>query len=138
MPADLTKKMTPETVGTGVHDLERFRQFSSEDANVVLMYEDVDQTLVVWNLEPGQENATHVHPANAHTMTVLSGDGLLLRDKGESSRIKAGDCIVIPRNVVHGIRNTGKTRLSYLAVTTNGPEGYVKQSASGEPVRVNH
>jgi len=138
MPADLSKKMTPETVGTGIHNLEPFRQFSPEDANVVVMYEDVDQTLVVWNLEPGQENAPHVHPANAHTMTVLSGDGLLLQDGDASAPIKAGDCIVIPRNVIHGIRNTGKTRLSYLAVTTNGAEGYVKQSANGEPVRVNH
>jgi len=134
MPADVTKKMTPKTVGTGVlRDLAPFRRFSNDDANVVVTYEDVDQTLVVWNLEPGQENAPHVHPANAHTMMVLEGQGLLLRD-GEAAPIKGGDWIIIPRATLHGIRNTGSTRLSYLAVTTNGPEGYVKQNATGAPV----
>jgi mannose-6-phosphate isomerase-like protein (cupin superfamily) len=138
MPADLSKKMTPETLGTGVYDPSRFEKFSSDDATVVIMYEDTDQTLVVWNLEPGQENAPHVHPTNAHTMAVLSGEGLLLRENGATAPIKAGDCIIVPRNVVHGIRNTGRTRLSYLAVTTNGPEGYVKQTTSGERVAVEH
>ncbi|GEM_PF-5105430 len=130
MPADLSKKMTPATLGTGVlRDLAPFRSFSNQEANVVVTYEDVDQTLVVWNLEPGQENAPHVHPANAHTMMVLEGQGLFLREN-ESVPIKGGDWIVIPRATLHGIRNTGKGRLSYLAVTTNGPEGYVKQTAS--------
>ena len=133
MPAVVSRKMTPQTIGAGVlRDLSPFRRFSSEEANVVVTYEDVDQTLVVWNLEPGQENAAHVHPANAHTMMVLEGEGLLLRD-GEAAPIKAGDWIVIPRATLHGIRNTGKTRFSYLAVTTNGPDGYVKQDASGAP-----
>jgi mannose-6-phosphate isomerase-like protein (cupin superfamily) len=131
MPANLAKKLTPGTIGAGVHDPAGFRQFSSEDATVVIMYEDADQTLVVWNLEPGQENAPHMHPANAHTMMVLEGEGLLLRDDGENAPIKAGNCLIIPRGIVHGIRNTGRSRLSYLAVTTNGPEGYVKQPVSG-------
>ena len=135
MPADLSKQMTPASLGSGViRDLAPFRSFSSEDAKVVVMYEDVDQTLVVWNLEPGQENAPHVHPANAHTMMVLEGQGCLLKADGAEVPIKAGDWILIPRATVHGIRNTGSTRLSYLAVTTNGPEGYVKQDTTGAPV----
>jgi mannose-6-phosphate isomerase-like protein (cupin superfamily) len=130
MPADLSMKMTPETVGTGVHNTEQFRRFSREEANVVILYEDTDQTLVVWNLEPSQENAPHLHPENAHTMMILEGEGKLLRaDEGEAP-IKAGQCIIIPRNVVHGIRNTGTKRLSYLAVTTTGPRGYVKEKSS--------
>ncbi len=131
MPADLTKKMTAKTVGSGVHDLAQFRRFSNEEANVVVAYEDTDQTLVVWNLESGQENAPHVHPANAHTFMILEGQGRLLRGDGTEVPVKAGDCIIIPRTVIHGIRNTGSGRLSYLAVTTNGPEGYVKQTAAG-------
>jgi quercetin dioxygenase-like cupin family protein len=135
MPADLSKQISAAALGNGViRDLAPYRSFSREDANVVVMYEDVDQTLVVWNLEPGQENARHLHPANAHTMLVLEGEGRLLRADGAEAPIKAGDWIVIPRATVHGIRNTGTTRMSYLAVTTNGAEGYVKQDTTGAVV----
>ncbi|MBF6568863.1 MAG: cupin domain-containing protein [Candidatus Binataceae bacterium] len=136
MPADFTKKMTPATIGQGVHDLARFRQFAKEEAAVTIVYEDEDQTLVVWNLEPGQENAIHVHPTNAHTMMILEGEGQLLRGDGGQAAVKTGDCLIVPRTVLHGIRNTGRGRLSYLAVTTNGPQGYVKQNSDGSQVDV--
>ncbi|MGH7907400.1 MAG: cupin domain-containing protein [Candidatus Binataceae bacterium] len=132
MPADETRKMTPQTIGAGVHDPRQFRHFSKEDASVVVMYEDADQTLVVWNLEPGQENSPHVHPSNAHTMMVLEGEGVVLRKDGTEAPLKAGQCVIIPRGVMHGIRNTGRERLSYFAVTTNGPDGYIKQNLAGE------
>ena len=113
----------------GVFDPKAFERFSAEQATVVRVYADQDLSLVVWNLEPGQENPLHAHPENAHTIIVLQGEGRYLQD-GSDAPIVAGDCISVPRALVHGIRNTGSGRLSYLAVTTAGTEGYVRNVLS--------
>jgi quercetin dioxygenase-like cupin family protein len=100
---------------------------------VVSIYGDeTDMSVVVWNLEPGQENPLHSHPGNAHTLYVLEGQGIYTRGGAPAEPIRAGQCIIVPRSVVHGVRNTGSTRLSYLAVTSlNAGEGYVRDSQAG-------
>src|SRR5436190_20304435 len=110
--------MNPDTLGSGVHNPTTFRRFSEEKATVVPMYSDQDLSLVVWNLEPGQENDLHQHAENAHALIVLEGEGLYLKDDGTSVAIAAGECVIVPRQKVHGIRNTGTTRLSYFAITS--------------------
>jgi len=124
--AEERERTSPQTVAAGVHDPRAFRRFSAEQATVVRMYSDDDVSIVVWNLEPGQENPPHVHPENAHALTVLEGEGRYVREDGSEVPIKAGDCIIVPRALVHGIRNSGAARLSYLAVTTLGGKGYVR------------
>ena len=123
--------LTPETLGTGVYDPMDFRRFSPDEANPVRMYAgDPDQIVVVWNLEPGQENALHFHPENAHVQVVMEGTGVYLREGEEPVPISAGQYVIVPRGVVHGIRNTGGVRLSYAAFTTVGSNGYVKKDAA--------
>jgi mannose-6-phosphate isomerase-like protein (cupin superfamily) len=118
------RQLTPENLGAGVANPQDYRRFSAEAATVVRMYADPDLSMVVWNLEPGQENSPHVHDSNAQVFLVLEGTGVYLRGDGEQVPIGAGECVIIPRQVVHGIRNTGASRLSYLAFTTVGPAGY--------------
>lgn len=118
------EQLTPETLGRGVHDPLAYRQYSTDDAHAVRMYKDVDISLVVWNLEPGQEGAMHSHPESAHAFLVLCGSGEYMQGDQDVVPIKAGDCVIIPRQQVHGIRNTGSERLSYLAFTNQGPNGY--------------
>lgn len=133
MPADRSKQMTPETLGTGVYDPNDFRMFSPDEGMVVPMYaDDPDVSVVVWNLEPGQENSTHVHPDAAHVQWVLSGSGVMLRGDEPPVPIRAGQCMIIPRGRVHGIRNTGTERLSYLAVTNRHPGGGYVRTPIGE------
>lgn len=124
--------MDPTTIGTGVHDPKAFRTFSAEKATVVRMYPDQDLSLVVWNLEPGQENDSHRHPENGHALIVLEGHGHYLRDDGSTVPINAGECVIVPRGQVHGIRNTGNVRLSYFAITSQGPSGYVRNVVGRE------
>jgi mannose-6-phosphate isomerase-like protein (cupin superfamily) len=120
--------MTPDTVGDGVHDPAAYRQFSPEGGTVVVMYEDQDLSAVVWNLEPGQENGTHTHPENAHLLLVLDGAGERIAEGGRTVPIRAGQCVIVPRGVPHGIRNTGSQRLTYLATTTLDEQGYVRDA----------
>lgn len=98
--------MDQGSLGRGVHSPRDFVSFSTEKATVVRMYSDQDLSLVVWNLEPGQENGAHHHPESAHTLIVLDGHGEYLRHGDEAVPIKAGDCVIVPRGAVHGIRNT--------------------------------
>lgn len=127
--ADESRRMTPETLGTGVYDPRRFEQFSPEEGTVVPMYRDQDVSVVVWNLAPGQENSLHSHPTSAHVIWILEGEGQSLKGDAAPVPIKAGECVIIPRGVIHGIRNTRHGNLSYLAVTSLGPGGYVRDVA---------
>jgi quercetin dioxygenase-like cupin family protein len=111
-------------LGSGVHRAEPYQRFSPERATATRMYKDEDISLVVWNLEPGQENRMHHHPESAHTFLVLCGEGEYTREGTAAVPIRAGDYIIIPRQVPHSIRNTGTERLSYLAFTSQGPNGY--------------
>ena len=127
MPRDVTRQLTPETLGRGVYDPHEFKAYSNEGPMVVRMYaEDPDASLVVWNLEPGQETDSHRHPENLHVFIVLNGHGEYVNE-GSPIPISPGQTVIIPRGVVHFIRNTGTEPLSYLAVSTYGPEGYVRE-----------
>ncbi len=57
---------------------------------------------------------------------VLEDSGLALWERGDVP-IEAGQFMIVPRGVPHGIRNTGATRLSYPGVNpgTEPPAGGV-------------
>lgn len=138
MPSDQSRRMNPETIGAGVHDPLDFRQFSPDEGVVVGMYgDDPDVGIVVWNLEPGQENSTHVHPDQAQIIFPLTGTGLLLKGDDEPpAPIRQGHCVIVPRGIVHGIRNTGSDRLSYLTVTTHSTAGYTRTPIGDQQVHL--
>lgn len=84
------------------------------------MFADQDISLLVWNLQPGQENSTHAHPERAHTLVMLTGSGLyILGEQRQTVPVKKGDYIIVPRGTVHGMRNTGAEPLSYLTISNN-------------------
>ena len=126
MARDASMLLTEATLGAGVVKPRDYCRFAAHEAMVVPMYNDQDQGIVVWNLEPGQENSIHVHAGNAHGIVVLQGTGSYVRGESDVVPITAGDCIIVPRGTPHGIRNTGDARLSYLAFTTAGEGGYVR------------
>ena len=70
--------------------------------------------------EPGQEHALHAHPGQDKVYHVLEGEGLFLLADGEL-KMSAGDLLVAPEGVPHGVRNTGRTRLLVLAVLAPAP-----------------
>ena len=64
-----------------------------------------------------------------HVFYVLEGRGTYVRREDKPVDVRVGQCVIIPRGQVHGIRNTGTERLSYLALSTYGPDGYVRAPA---------
>ena len=65
--------------------------------------------------EPGQEHRLHAHAGMDKVYSVVEGDGLFLLE-GRELPMRAGDLLVAPEGVPHGVRNTGPARLLVLAI----------------------
>lgn len=70
--------------------------------------------------EPGQEHALHAHAGQDKVYHVLAGSGLFLLNDRELP-MRAGDLLVAPDGVPHGVRNTGAMRLLVLAILAPAP-----------------
>ncbi len=70
--------------------------------------------------EPGQSHALHAHPGMDKVYHVLEGRGVFLLE-GQELTMEAGDVLVAPENVPHGVRNTGDGRLLVLAILSPAP-----------------
>jgi quercetin dioxygenase-like cupin family protein len=70
--------------------------------------------------EPGQSHALHAHAGMDKLYQVIEGEGeFLLSDR--QLPMRAGDLLVAPDGVPHGVRNTGNMRLLVLAVLAPAP-----------------
>src|SRR6188768_4380589 len=65
--------------------------------------------------EPGQTHALHSHPGMDKLYLVIEGEGGFLLD-GKELPMRAGDLLIAPQSVPHGVRNSGPGRLLVLAV----------------------
>ena len=70
--------------------------------------------------EPGQAHALHAHAGMDKVYHVLEGEGVFLLE-GRELPMQAGDLMVAPEGVPHGVRNTGRTRLLVLAILAPAP-----------------
>ena len=70
--------------------------------------------------EPGQEHALHAHAGQDKVYQVIEGQGLFLLD-GSELPMTAGDLLVAPEGIAHGVRNTGGRRLLVLAILAPAP-----------------
>jgi len=69
--------------------------------------------------EPGQAHALHAHGGMDKVYHVLEGEGVFLLE-GRELKMHAGDLLVAPEGVPHGVRNTGTGRLLVLAILAPG------------------
>src|SRR5713226_7267880 len=65
--------------------------------------------------EPGQSHALHAHVGMDKLYYVLDGEGVFLL-QGRELAMRAGNLLVAPDGVPHGVRNTGGNRLLVLVV----------------------
>ena len=64
--------------------------------------------------EPGQSHALHAHHGMDKVYHVLEGQGVFLLE-GRELPMGAGDLLIAPEGVAHGVRNSGSGRLLVLA-----------------------
>ena len=70
--------------------------------------------------EPGQSHALHTHTGMDKVYQVIAGSGVFLLE-GRELPMTAGDLLVAPGGVPHGVRNTGDDRLVLLAILAPAP-----------------
>jgi mannose-6-phosphate isomerase-like protein (cupin superfamily) len=70
--------------------------------------------------EPGQAHALHAHAGMDKVYSVVEGEGVFLLEDQELP-MRAGDLLVAPEGVPHGVRNTGSGRLLVLAILAPAP-----------------
>jgi len=70
--------------------------------------------------EPGQTHALHAHAGQDKVYHVLEGVGTFLLQERELP-MQAGDLLVAPEGVPHGVRNDGPGRLLVLAILAPSP-----------------
>jgi mannose-6-phosphate isomerase-like protein (cupin superfamily) len=70
--------------------------------------------------EPGQSHALHAHAGMDKVYSVVEGEGVFLLEDRELP-MRAGDLLVAPEGVPHGVRNSGSRRLLVLAILAPAP-----------------
>lgn len=94
--------------------------FSSSKMNKSTLFESPRLLVGLNAFEPGQAHALHAHAGQDKAYLVLEGEGHFLVESGELP-MRAGDLLIAPEGVAHGVRNTGRDRLVVLAVLAPAP-----------------
>ena len=75
-------------------------------------------TITHVTMEPGSVSERHAHQRSEQIWIVERGEGLLLLGNEQTEALRAGDIVRTPANEIHGVANSGREPLVYLAVTT--------------------
>ena len=70
--------------------------------------------------EPGQSHALHAHEGMDKVYQVVDGSGHFLLE-GRELPMAAGDLLVAPSGVPHGVRNSSQSRLLVLVFLAPAP-----------------
>jgi mannose-6-phosphate isomerase-like protein (cupin superfamily) len=84
------------------------------------LYESRHLLLGVNAFEAGQVHSLHTHLGMDKAYHVLEGEGFFLLE-GRELRMTAGDMLVAPEGVPHGVRNPGPGRLLVLVIMAPAP-----------------
>jgi len=84
------------------------------------LFESARMLVGLNGFEPGQSHALHAHPGMDKLYFVVEGRGVFLLE-GRELPMAAGDVLVAPEGVPHGVKNTGTARLLLLAVLAPAP-----------------
>jgi len=76
-------------------------------------------------LEPGEYLKKHYHPNSDEVYFVLEGEGkLYIEDREED--LRPNRAVLIPSKVIHGVKNTGSSKLVIAFFTAPGTEELVE------------
>lgn len=84
------------------------------------LYESTRVLVGLNAFESGQSHALHAHAGMDKVYVVVEGEGTFLLDDRELP-MRAGDLLVAPEGVAHGVRNTSAGRLLVLAILAPAP-----------------
>lgn len=97
-----------------------YAAYSADKMGKTTLFESARLLVGLNAFEPGQEHQLHAHAGQDKVYQVIEGEGLFLLD-GRQLAMTAGDLLVAPEGIPHGVRNTGAGRLLVLAVLAPSP-----------------
>jgi quercetin dioxygenase-like cupin family protein len=118
---DLARAIDPGDLSSLTFPLSRYQRFDADLPTAVLTYVAGQIGVVVWNLEPGQENDYHLHPTSEHLHVILEGECEYTLGDQAPHVVRQGEAVMVPAGVAHGIRNLTDRRASYVAIVSPGP-----------------
>jgi mannose-6-phosphate isomerase-like protein (cupin superfamily) len=95
-------------------------RYSPEKMGKSTLFESTRLLVGLNAFEPGQTHALHAHAGMDKVYSVVEGEGVFLLE-GRELPMGAGDLLVAPEGVPHGVRNTGGQRLLVLAILAPAP-----------------
>ena len=98
----------------------RHAQWRADKMGKATLFESPRLLVGLNSFEAGQAHELHSHAGMDKLYHVLEGDGLFLLE-GRELPMQAGDLLIAPDGVPHGIRNSGTGRLVVLAVLAPAP-----------------
>lgn len=105
-----------------VRTVSEQRAYVKAGIEVRMLVEDGDAYLGKLVFAPGTHVAPHRHETSEELITLTSGEGEMLI-AGKPVRLKAGDAVRIPKNVVHDFRVIGEAKVEAVQVySPRGPE----------------
>lgn len=103
-----------------VFDPRQLAQWSAEKMGKTTIHQSEHCMVGLNAFEAGQEHRLHSHEGMDKVYVVLEGSGrFLLEDREEAMR--AGQMLIAPSGVPHGVRNDGGERLLLLVVLSPPP-----------------
>ena len=66
-------------------------------------------------ISPGGEIRLHTHPGHEECMVILSGD-LTAIIAGKEAPVSAGDTVIAPSDIVHGLKNNSGQPAIFIAI----------------------
>ena len=97
-----------------------YAEFRPEKMGKTTLFESPRLLVGLNAFEPGQTHALHTHAGMDKMYQVVSGSGVFLV-KDRELPMNAGDVLIAPEGIPHGVKNTGSGRLLLLAVLAPSP-----------------
>ncbi|MEM0980088.1 MAG: cupin domain-containing protein [Cyanobacteria bacterium P01_H01_bin.58] len=119
-------------------DYQAFRISPHDTNRLALVFDpkvaNMSLTYCVEIFDVGGKTPPNRHQIAVEMFFVLKGQGLVTCD-GKTVPIQAGDSVLVPPNGIHGIENTGPSRLYALCIMVPN-EDFAELIRSGTPVEL--
>lgn len=96
------------------------RRFAADRMQKLNLFETAQFFCDVYCLEPGQAQAPHAHAGSDKVYAVLEGR-VRATIGDESTELGAGDAVLAPSGVSHGVENPGPDRAALLVFMAPHP-----------------
>ncbi|MGE4159260.1 MAG: cupin domain-containing protein [Planctomycetota bacterium] len=110
----------PDSIHHQIKHWPALRQFASDKMRKIGLFDTSLFFMDLYCLKPGQEQKPHEHAVHDKVYVVLEGE-VEATLSGQTSILKAGDCILAEHPRPHGVKNVSSAEATLLVFMTPNP-----------------